>query len=537
MLEIVQTDLSKYLYQLLSCDKLSLVAASTRVSILLFETMRHKLKYQLEEYLKKMVEIIRDENQNSYELKELLLEYLAQLFHLPGMATELYLNYDCDNHCTNLYEEMTKLLSKQAFPATPQLYSTHLLSLDGLCTLIDGIEQNCQKESENKKPRSKNKAKVYNLDSGVLVAQRGNQEASVKFSSRAKIDTTRHPPRFTSAAPSIEEIINIKQRKKLFHAGSELFNQKPKKGVAFLREQGLFEADNWEQVADWLRTNPSLSKKEIGDYIGDRHNPELLKAFVRTFDFRGDRIDEGLRKYLNAFRLPGEAPVIQRLLEAFCPVWRSANGDCYASDDDTMVLAYAIIMLNTDQHNQNVAKNATPMTVKAFKNNLRGCNGGVDFDQEMLDDVFDSIHNNEIVLPEEQSGLKRDEWVWKEIQTRSRTPEGTYLSMSDTVAQTYDAELFEITWGPTVHALGYAFDRSNDPSIIQKAVAGFGKCAKISAFYNKSDVFDNLIITLCNKTGLTGLESYEHVAHSLGTNSKARLGTVFKFLELLLIIT
>ena len=85
-----------------------------------------------------------------------------------------------------------------------------------------------------------------------------------------------------------------------------------------------------------------------------------------------------------------------------------------------MVLAYAIIMLNTDQHNQNVAKNATPMTVKAFKNNLRGCNGGVDFDQDMLQDVFDSIHNNEIVLPEEQSGLKRDEWLWKEIQTRSR---------------------------------------------------------------------------------------------------------------------
>ena len=53
----------------------------------------------------------------------------------------------------------------------------------------------------------------------------------------------------------------------------------------------------------------------------------------------------------------------------------------------------------------------------------------------------------------------------------------------------YDAELFEITWGPTVHALGYAFDKSNDPSIIQKAVAGFRKCAKISAYYGKREVF------------------------------------------------
>ena len=87
----------------------------------------------------------------------------------------------------------------------------------------------------------------------------------------------------------------------------------------------------------------------------------------------------------------------------------------------------------------------------------------------------------------------------------------------------YDSELFEITWGWTVNALGYAFDKSNDPSIIQKAVAGFRKCAKISAYYGKSDVFDNLIIKLCKKTQLTGLESYEHVAYSLGTNSKARL--------------
>ena len=91
------------------------------------------------------------------------------------------------------------------------------------------------------------------------------------------------------------------------------------------------------------RTNPGLSKKEIGDYIGDRHNPLLLKAFVATFDFKGDRIDEGLRKYLNAFRLPGEAPVIQRLLEAFCPVWRSANGNCYASGAGRQFIILVII--------------------------------------------------------------------------------------------------------------------------------------------------------------------------------------------------
>lgn len=50
-----------------------------------------------------------------------------------------------------------------------------------------------------------------------------------------------------------------------------------------------------------------------------------------TFTFQGLRIDEALRLYLEAFRLPGEAPVIQRLLETFTDNWHvrhifSTNG-------------------------------------------------------------------------------------------------------------------------------------------------------------------------------------------------------------------
>ena len=413
----------------------------------------------------------------------------------------------------------------QAFPAGNILFSTHLISLDGLCTLIDGIEDNCSKVEQEKGMMGSGTEQLsspYHLDSGVMVAKRSfsrtNSSMSRKVSPRA-------PPRFSCSQPSIEEIINIKQRKKLFQAGSELFNQKPKKGIQFLQEQGLLQIDDWTTIANWLRTNPILSKKQIGEYISDRKNPALLQAFLKTFDFAGQRIDEGLRCYLTAFRLPGEAPVIQRLLEAFSTPWHEANGNCFLHGDAVEVLAYAVIMLNTDQHNDNVAKNAVPMTVKNFKNNVRGCNGqggnGVDFDQEMLENIFENIRDNEIVLAEEQKGLVRDEWLWATIQQRCSTPEGIFLQVAN--PQMYDAELFEITWGPTVHALGYAFDKSNDPSIIQKAVAGFRKCAKISAYYGKSDVFDNLIITLCKKTQLTGLESYEHVAYSLGTNSKARL--------------
>lgn len=46
-----------------------------------------------------------------------------------------------------------------------------------------------------------------------------------------------------------------------------------------------------------------------------------MNPICSTFTFQGLRIDEALRLYLEAFRLPGEAPVIHRLLETFTDNW------------------------------------------------------------------------------------------------------------------------------------------------------------------------------------------------------------------------
>ena len=54
----------------------------------------------------------------SYEHRELALDALVHLCRLPGLIPELYLNYDCHNYCENLYENLTKALSKNAFPVS-----------------------------------------------------------------------------------------------------------------------------------------------------------------------------------------------------------------------------------------------------------------------------------------------------------------------------------------------------------------------------------------------------------------------------------
>uniref|UniRef100_A0ABI7XAV1 SEC7 domain-containing protein n=1 Tax=Felis catus TaxID=9685 RepID=A0ABI7XAV1_FELCA len=565
LLGLIKDEMCRHLLQLLSVERLNLYAASLRVCFLLFESMREHLKFQLEMYIKKLMEIITVENPKMpYEMKEMALEAIVQLWHIPSFVTELYINYDCDYYCSNLFEDLTKLLSKNAFPVSGQLYTTHLLSLDALLTVIDSTEAHCQakvlnsltqqEKKEAARPgyetvdgireasnteRAANDGKPVGIapdvpslhlpGGGRLPAEHGKPGCSdleEAGDSGADKKFTRKPPRFSCLLPDPRELIEIKNKKKLLITGTEQFNQKPKKGIQFLQEKGLLTIpmDNTE-VAQWLRENPRLDKKMIGEFVSDRKNIDLLESFVSTFSFQGLRLDEALRLYLEAFRLPGEAPVIQRLLEAFTEHWRNCNGSPFANSDACFALAYAVIMLNTDQHNHNVRKQNAPMTLEEFRKNLKGVNGGKDFEQDILEDMYHAIKNEEIVMPEEQTGLVRENYVWNVLLHRGATPEGIFLRVP---AGSYDLDLFTMTWGPTIAALSYVFDKSLEETIIQKAISGFRKCAMISAHYGLSDVFDNLIISLCKFTALSS-ESIENLPSVFGSNPKAHIAakTVF----------
>uniref|UniRef100_A0A8C2UA04 Golgi brefeldin A resistant guanine nucleotide exchange factor 1 n=1 Tax=Coturnix japonica TaxID=93934 RepID=A0A8C2UA04_COTJA len=349
LLGLVKEELCRHLFQLLSVERLNLYAASLRVCFLLFESMREHLKFQLEMYIKKLMEIITVENPKMpYEMKEMALEAIVQLWRIPSFVTELYINYDCDYYCANLFEELTKLLSKNAFPVSGQLYTVHLLSMEALLTVIDSTEAHCQAkvlsnvhqqekevaksgpETMNNNERAHSEGKSTTVvsepggscppTSGCLMADQMKQGCMELEGGKS---IPKKPTRFSCILPSPQELMQIKNKKKLLITGTEQFNQKPKKGIQFLQEKNLLATPiNNNEVAKWLRENPRLDKKMIGEFVSDRKNIDLLESFVGTFSFQGLRLDEALRLYLEAFRLPGEAPVIQRLLEAFTEHWR-----------------------------------------------------------------------------------------------------------------------------------------------------------------------------------------------------------------------
>jgi brefeldin A-resistance guanine nucleotide exchange factor 1 len=68
----------------------------------------------------------------------------------------------------------------------------------------------------------------------------------------------------------------------LLATGSEHFNLKPKKGIQFLQEHHLLSTPlDPQEVVHFLRENPRLDKKMIGEYISNRSNLHVLDSFVK----------------------------------------------------------------------------------------------------------------------------------------------------------------------------------------------------------------------------------------------------------------
>ena len=129
-------------------------------------------------------------------------------------------------------------------------------------------------------------------------------------------------------------------------------------------------------------------------------------------------MNESLRHFLTncGFRLPGEAQKIDRIMDTFAQCyWEDNAGDhgrCpYSNKDTVFLIAFAIIMLNTDLHKtsnfttlsgKSISKHKQrkKMTKSEFLNNLRGVDNSEDIPREYLSQIYDSIEANPIAINE-----------------------------------------------------------------------------------------------------------------------------------------
>ncbi|XP_066553885.1 IQ motif and SEC7 domain-containing protein 1 isoform X2 [Amia ocellicauda] len=194
-------------------------------------------------------------------------------------------------------------------------------------------------------------------------------------------------------------------RKRHYRIGLNLFNKKPEKGIQYLIERG-FVPDTPVGVAHFLLQRKGLSRQMIGEFLGNRQkqfNRDVLDCVVDEMDFSGMELDEALRKFQAHIRVQGEAQKVERLIEAFSQRYCICNPGVvrqFRNPDTIFILAFAIILLNTDMYSPNV-KPERKMKLEDFVKNLRGVDDGEDIPRETLTGIYERIRKRELKTNED----------------------------------------------------------------------------------------------------------------------------------------
>ncbi|XP_010552770.1 PREDICTED: ARF guanine-nucleotide exchange factor GNL1 [Tarenaya hassleriana] len=501
LLRLIQDELFCNLMQFgLSMSPLIL---STVCSIFLnlYLNLRTELKVQLEAFFSYvLLRIAQNKYGSSYQQQEVAMEALVDLCGQRAFMAEMYANFDCDITCINVFEDVTNLLSKNAFPVNGPLSAMHILALDGLISMVQGMAERVGEELLPAVDASTYQ-EAYEAFWTVRCANYGDPNFWVPF-----VRKTKHV-------------------KKRLMVGADHFNRDPKKGLQFLQGMHLFpEILDPESVAAFFRYTCGLDKNLIGDFLGN-HDPfcvQVLHEFAKTFDFRHMNLDTALRLFLGTFRLPGESQKIQRVLEAFSERYYEQG-----NDERGIVFGFVFdaVVLNTDQHNVQVKKK---MTESDFIRNNRCINGGEDLPKEYLSELYHSICENEILMiPDQETGfsiMTASQWISVIYKSRETSP---YI-ICDASAH-LDRDMFSILSGPTVAAASVVFDQAEQEGVLQRCVDGFLAIAKLSAYYHLDSVLNDLVVSLSKFTPLLAPLSEDETVLALVDYARTRMATAAVF--------
>lgn len=289
---------------------------------------------------------------------------------------------------------------------------------------------------------------------------------------------------------SSHHLRNIKSKKRLMRRAAQLFNKKANRGIEFLLQSGVIqEPVTPRAVASFLRNAivVGLDKKAAGAYLGEvgkspdpgRSQPvwdldwfhkEVLENYCSLFRFEHQSLLDGLRMFLAAFRLPGEAQQIDRILQAFsdccsrvCEEGVHGNINIFSEDpkrasDAAYLLSFSIIMLNTDQHNDNIREDRKMSKADFVKNNTDYGRDitevGKELPREYLEAIYDSIKEEEIRTEGEGADGSMTVERWKDVLRGSAEDE----SHADDLPSVHDAEdlaelVLESVWKPIMSSI------------------------------------------------------------------------------------
>ncbi|KAJ9109142.1 hypothetical protein QFC21_000470 [Naganishia friedmannii] len=130
------------------------------------------------------------------------------------------------------------------------------------------------------------------------------------------------------------------------------FAQDPEQAVHFLEQNSSRLHGDLQTLASVLFKTAELDKDQLGKYLAPASRVDLLHAFLDRFHFSGLPLEQALRMFLLAIRLPPDRDESERMVSVMAKVWYYANASNVQYDASLAAqLALAIVRLNSCLNN------------------------------------------------------------------------------------------------------------------------------------------------------------------------------------------
>ena len=439
------------------------------------------------------------------------------------ILSDIFVNYDCDLAESNLFERLVAGLvglvqgalhmEGSGFTATMD-FNLKFFAMQCLIGILKCLSADDANGDDKRGEKDENDDECESVN--------GDERERVNGAEREGDDPS-----------TVDQLEQRKAYKKEFQKAVLQFNKKPRKGIQFMQKCKMV-GDQPCDVAEFLMSTKALDKGSIGEYLGeaDEYSLQVMYAYVDMLDFAGMSYVGGIRHFLKGFRLPGEAQKIDRLMEKFAERYCLCNPEAFLSADVAYVLAYSVILLNTDAHNPQI-KAKDKMTLEGFLKNNRGINDGKDLPEEFLSAVYNSIVTNEIKMtggaedmgkevplkPKQTTGVagidviinifggnqvrpvEIDDAVIRETH-KNMKEEGEEMKWTTAVGSEDIRPMLESAWAPILGAVSIAFEETDDESIVSLCLDAFYYVVKIASPLGMDIVRDAFLSSLAKATHL-----------------------------------
>ncbi|KAJ8445498.1 hypothetical protein Cgig2_031311 [Carnegiea gigantea] len=118
----------------------------------------------------------------SYQQQEIAMEALVDFCRQKTFMAQMYANFDCDLTCSNVFEDLVSLLARTALPVNSPLLPMHILALDGLIAVIQGMAERTDNGSLGLEQMGRLK-----LQSGIKAIEEEPEESELTLSNKAAV--------------------------------------------------------------------------------------------------------------------------------------------------------------------------------------------------------------------------------------------------------------------------------------------------------------------------------------------------------------